>query len=193
MKNSAQLTKDTSEDRFKNLPKFTFFAHKALTQDGVLEETDDPCSCCQKSRGFLYESPILDENGDDHDIFICPWCIADGKLAKKYKVGAHRIDMDTAQSVTDTKALEEVQMRTPGFIGWQQERWLVHCHSPAAFLGRFGWEDIEKIISDIEFVDSDPKSQDVAVLKTLEAGGAHTCYLFKCIKCNKHLLYWDCD
>jgi uncharacterized protein CbrC (UPF0167 family) len=32
--------------------------------------------------------------------------------------------------------LEEVSQRTPGFLGWQQERWLYHCSDAAAFLGR---------------------------------------------------------
>ena len=193
MKNGAQPSKENMEDRFKNLPKFTFFAPKALTQEGVLEESDDPCDCCKKSRSYLYVEPIFDKNGDDLEINVCPWCIADGKLAKKYKVGAHRIDMDPAQSISDEMALEEVQMRTPGFIGWQERQWLVHCHTPCAFLGRVGWKDIEKIISDIEFVDSGILHQDTAFLKSLDADGSPTGYLFKCIKCNKLLMDYDCD
>jgi uncharacterized protein CbrC (UPF0167 family) len=31
-----------------------------------------------------------------------------------------------------------VAYRTPGFKGWQQERWWTHCGDAAAFLGRFG-------------------------------------------------------
>jgi hypothetical protein len=34
--------------------------------------------------------------------------------------------------------VEEVAWRTPGFSGWQQERWFTCCHDAAAFLGHAG-------------------------------------------------------
>jgi uncharacterized protein CbrC (UPF0167 family) len=31
--------------------------------------------------------------------------------------------------------LDELTRRTPGFAGWQQERWLFHCADAAAYVG----------------------------------------------------------
>ncbi|MER7007509.1 CbrC family protein [Dactylosporangium sp. NPDC000555] len=46
-------------------------------------------------------------------------------------------DTDVPVAVTN-----EVLHRTPGFHGWQQERWLHHCNDAAAFYGRAGADDL---------------------------------------------------
>ena len=48
------------------------------------------------------------------------------------------------QAVPDS-VVAEITQRTPGFTGWQQERWLYHCAEPAAFLGRVGYEQIREL------------------------------------------------
>ena len=39
--------------------------------------------------------------------------------------------------------IEEVAYRTPGFSGWQQERWWTHCGDAGQFLGRAGRKELE--------------------------------------------------
>lgn len=176
------------EISFLSLPNFTFFSREALMQTGVLDNSDDPCNCCEKSRGYLYSR----YEDDLQEIKVCPWCIADGKHAKKYEVGVHDIMLDPEQSVVDKTDFEELQMRTPGFTGWQEEKWLVHCHTPCTFLGRVGWKDVKKIFSKIKVEDSD-LCEDRDILKSLDAEFAPTGYLFRCIKCSQLLMYSDAD
>ena len=65
---------------------------------------------------------------------ICPWCIADGTAAARFGaaftdaagVGGYGDWDDVPPSVVD-----EVSQRTPGFTGWQQERWWTHCGDAA--------------------------------------------------------------
>jgi uncharacterized protein CbrC (UPF0167 family) len=48
-----------------------------------------------------------------------------------------------------------VAQRTPGFTGWQQERWLYHCSDAAAYLGRVGWDDVRGLPGAVDFLVSD--------------------------------------
>jgi len=43
-----------------------------------------------------------------------------------------------------TEVVEEIAFRTPGFSGWQSERWYTHCGDAAEFLGPMGKEDLVK-------------------------------------------------
>jgi uncharacterized protein CbrC (UPF0167 family) len=72
---------------------------------------------------------------------LCPWCIADGSAAARFD--ADFTDRDGVGgfgewSQVAPEVVEEVSRRTPGFSGWQQERWWTHCGDAAKFLGRAG-------------------------------------------------------
>lgn len=95
------------------------------------------------------------------------------------------------------EVLVEVAKRTPGFAGWQQERWLYHCGDGAAFLGRAGYpelKDLPDALDDvrqenIEFGWSDAEIGEYQ--QNLDAEGEATAYLFRCRHCSRHLAYTD--
>lgn len=91
--------------------------------------------------------PRLFENGADR-ARVCPWCIVDGSAHERFEaeftdaacVGDHGSWEPIPNSV-----VEEVAFRTPGFSGWQQERWWTHCADAAEFLGRVGRKEAESL------------------------------------------------
>jgi uncharacterized protein CbrC (UPF0167 family) len=95
--------------------------------------------------------------------------------------------------------VDEVVHRTPGFAGWQQERWWTHCGDAAAFLGRAGRRELEKrwagALPEIR-ADAGLSSDDadwVRYLAALDADGAPTAYVFRCLHCGQLGGYTDTD
>ena len=93
--------------------------------------------------------------------------------------------------------LEEISRRTPGFSGWQQERWLYHCADAAAFLGVVGWSDVENLpdavsslIADLADLGVEAADADEQV-RSLSRGGDLSGYLFRCLHCGTHVAYSD--
>jgi uncharacterized protein CbrC (UPF0167 family) len=132
---------------------------------------------------------------------LCPWCISDGSAHAKF--GASFTDEAGVggygewDHVAET-AVAEVAYRTPGFAGWQQERWWTHCGEPAAFVGRAGYlellaagpEAIEAIRSSTALADG---PQWRAFLSALDKDGSPSAYLFRCVACSALGGYQDCD
>lgn len=185
----------------QTLPIFKFFDPKALEM--ILVYTDDPCDCCQQARGVLCEAELFIPERDEA-FFVCPWCIANGELTRKYGIGPND-DADfyvselnqyifttklSTEEVVNKEALEEVQKRTPGFIPMQSKQWFIHCRTPCVFLGMPGWCDIKNIFHNIEILDP-PEEEDF--FEDLISCGEDdlTAYLFKCPQCQKLLMYWD--
>lgn len=93
--------------------------------------------------------------------------------------------------------LEEVSQRTPGFIGWQQERWLYHCSDAAAYLGRVGWDEVKDRpdalasprteLTDLGLTAMEADEQ----IRWLSHEGDLTGYLFRCLHCGAYLAYSD--
>jgi uncharacterized protein CbrC (UPF0167 family) len=86
--------------------------------------------------------------------------------------------------------VDEVAHRTPGFSGWQQERWWTHCGDAAAFLGPAGFEEVEAFGSrTIDRLRRDlgwqPGPQWDEFLRALDRQGQPTAYLFRCLKCSE--------
>lgn len=93
---------------------------------------------------------------------------------------------------------EEVAYRTPGFSGWQQERWLVHCDDACAFLGPAGRQEKEGFKSQqlLDSLRDDMKMNErdfQQYLGVLDKHRAPTAYLFRCLHCGQYLGYSDCD
>ena len=51
---------------------------------------------------------------------ICPWCIADGSPAARFE--GQFTDVTNVGGAPQA-VVDEILQRTPGFSGWQQERW----------------------------------------------------------------------
>lgn len=129
---------------------------------------------------------------------MCPWCIADGSAHSRFDA-----------AFTDTEAIgggiwpvasasvaDEVAHRTPGFSGWQQERWAVCCNDAAAYLGTAGQEGIvtryPDALPDLRR-ESEPSGVDwERWFAELDAEGSPVAYIFRCLHCGRHTGYSDC-
>ena len=118
----------------EDLPVFPY--HRDPVASGSLRESVDPCECCGEARGILY-------NGSAYCVedvaSLCPWCIADGSAASKYK--AEFVDgffCDSNYEMVDLtrEAHEAVFCRTLGFSSFNPVGWWVHCGEPAEYVKR---------------------------------------------------------
>jgi uncharacterized protein len=93
---------------------------------------------------------------------------------------------------------DEVLHRTPGFTGWQQERWLHHCNDAAEFHGPAGAEELAPFPDAVECLRLEvlewggwSAEQVDGYLQSLSKDGQPTAYLFRCRHCETHLAYSD--
>jgi uncharacterized protein CbrC (UPF0167 family) len=152
------------------------------------------CSCCGQQRTMTYVGPVFAEEELEDE--LCPWCIADGTAADTYDAQftdvTWRVPDDVSAEVT-----EVVLRRTPGFNGWQQERWLHHCGDGAEFHGRVGAKELRTLPDARAVLLADmgrygwSAAQLERFVESLDAGGSATAYLFRCRHCRTHLAYAD--
>ena len=177
------------------LPPFRY--HPDPLGTGSIAPSDDVCRCCQQARGFIYTGPVYAEA--DLDAAVCPWCIADGSVHNQFDA-----------EFTDTAGIgggiwpqapagivAEVAHRTPGFGGWQQERWAVCCGDAAAYVGTAGQEELvtryPEAIDDIRREAEMSGSSWDDWFAELDADGSPVAYVFRCLHCGRHTGYSDCD
>jgi hypothetical protein len=170
----------------EQLPVFPYHPDPIAT--GAVVCSDALCNCCGHARGYIYSGPVYAI--EDLRDRLCPWCIADGSAADRYKAQfTDVIDELPADRLT------AITQRTPGFSGWQQERWLVHCQDGAAFLGAVGAAELADYPEARESLrlelSSWPVHQADEYLNALTADGQPTAYLFQCRACYAHLAYSD--
>ncbi|MFC5722769.1 CbrC family protein [Streptomyces gamaensis] len=173
------------------LPDFPYHPDPVAT--GVVVPSDVTCVCCGQQRGHVYTGPVYSE-ADGLDDRLCPWCIADGSAAERYKasftegcLGDH-VPVDVILAV-DT--------RTPGYDAWQVPQWFYHCGDGAAFLGAVGTPELANYPDAVEMLRQEahdwgwsPEEVDHH-LSTLDKDGQPTAYLFRCRVCGTHLAYSD--
>lgn len=177
------------------LPVFKYHPDPVATNSIV--ESGVTCRCCAQQRGFIYTGPVFSE--EELADSICPWCIADGSAHERFSAeftDSAGITSDTGEPVPSA-VVEEVSYRTPGFTGWQQERWVACCGDAAAFLGRAGRKELKS-----KWAAAVPALRDEAGLTAeewkdfandLDAEESPTAYVFRCLHCNALLGYTDCD
>jgi uncharacterized protein CbrC (UPF0167 family) len=181
----------------EQLPQFRY--HPDPVGAGNVVASTVTCRSCGRARGAAYVGPVYAEEELDGE--LCPWCIADGSAAGRF--GAEFTDAASvgggAWDAVPAGVVDEVVQRTPGFAGWQQERWWTHCGDAAAFLGRAGRRELEKrwagALPEIR-ADAGLSSDDadwVRYLAALDADGAPTAYVFRCLHCGQLGGYTDTD
>ena len=180
-----------------NIPAFKYHPDPIAT--GSIVPSDTVCECCGQARGFIYTGPVY--SIEELDECICPWCIADNTAHDKF--GAEFTDAAgvggySKSLMLSSAVIEDVVFRTPGFTGWQQERWLACCGDAAAFLGRAGREEIEEqwldaVVSLQEDCGMSDGRDWQDYFKALDSDGSPTAYIFQCLHCGRHLGYSDCD
>lgn len=148
------------------------------------------CDCCGKETKVYYEGPFYAE--DDIE-YLCPQCIASGKAAKEFD-GSYQDECSIDDDVNDSEKLDELIHRTPGFCGWQQERWLTHCGDYCAYQGRVGAAELNALgVMDEVLQDPHWTQEDKELIANSVNGGSLQCYLFQCLHCGKHKIYFDFD
>ena len=179
-----------------DLPRFKYHPDPLAT--GSIKPSSGTCVCCGQARGYEYDGPSFGE--DELDGPLCPWCIADGSAHAK--LGLDFTDADGIGNYGDwdevpEEVIEEITYRTPGFAGWQQERWWTCCGDGAAFLGRAGADELSgkwksAVPSILEDAQMDPDDGE-EYLESLSKEGSPTAYVFKCLHCGKLGGYSDSD
>jgi uncharacterized protein len=170
----------------------TFIYHPDPVATGSVVPSEAPCPVCGLDRGFAYVGPVsaVDEVED-----LCPWCIADGSAAAEFD--AEFTDVDDAPSSVPETVVDEIAHRTPGFAGWQQERWMYHCGDGEAFLGRVGRQELDGLRPEAHEAIRNaassvaPRGGAAAVLEALNAETSPTAYLFQCLHCRQYGTYID--
>ena len=164
------------------IPVFRYHPDPIAT--GSLIESSDECERCGQARGLVYTGPRYAVEEIES---LCPWCISDGSAAREFD--AEFTTVDGAPPDIPGLVLDEVLHRTPGFAGWQQERWLFHCADAAEFLGRVGYRDVAELPTALESLVEDGWNPDD--LRSMTADGDLTGYLFRCRHCAITLAYAD--
>jgi len=176
------------------LPIFRYHPDPIAT--GSVIRSVEVCPVCEKSRGFAFDGVPY---GRIELASVCPWCIADGSAHEKFGVefcdpsgiGGYGQWENVPRDI-----VEEVAFRTPGFAGWQQERWFTHCGDAAEFLGPMGKTELEQVGSDaIEAIrlESGKSGTDWDdYFSKLDRKYTSTAYLFRCRHCGELGGYSDC-
>jgi len=176
------------------LPKFKY--HPDPIKSGSIVPSENECECCGEKRGYIYKgSPYAEEELVD---CICPWCIADGSVHDKFDAEftdyAGIGDYGSWDEVPDS-VKEEVAFRTPGFVGWQQERWWTHCSDAAEFIEIGGKSEVAKydqsligsLKNDCGLEGSDLNNY----INALDKENGPTAYIFRCLHCGNYGGYSD--
>lgn len=169
------------------LPVFKYHPDPLAT--GAIKASDEMCVACDRSRGYIYVGPVyaVEELVEQ----LCPWCIADGSAARKFDASFTDVGSDAPPGVAPA-VTDEVEHRTPGFAGWQQEHWLYHCGDAAAFLGRVGCEELQQTPEALNVLLAQQEHGEAPDVALLDTDGDATAYMFRCLACGTHLAYADC-
>lgn len=147
------------------------------------------CQCCGKDTDIYYTGPFYSVDEVD---YLCPECISSGAAAEKFD-GEFQ-NPESVDEVSDPAKLDELVHRTPGYSGWQQEYWLACCDDYCAFLGYYDWNAIEALGVAEELEKT--YREDICGLDFEDAKeylSDNEGYLFRCLHCGKHYIYFDFD
>jgi uncharacterized protein CbrC (UPF0167 family) len=177
----------------------TFKYHPDPVATGHVVASTIECVSCGHARGWIYIGPVYSE--EEYGERICPWCIADGSAHARLDViftDAAGIGGYGAWDEVPAEVIQEVAQRTPGFNGWQQEKWWTHCGDAAAFIGRAGRDELEDLGDDAIVAiqgtfDLSDDSDWEEIFESLDKDGSPTAYMFRCTQCGEVGGYWDSD
>jgi len=175
------------------LPRFTY--HPDPLGTGSIISVPTRCVVCRLERSHVYGGlPFADR---EFERSICPWCIFDGSAADLLHATFNDPDGDEWIGVPDL-VVDTILHRTPGFTGWQHERWLAHCGDAMVFLGPMGYAELLEVGTEAlkavaeEFEDQGWTSGELGrYLRSLERDGEPTAYLFRCRHCRMLRGYSD--
>jgi hypothetical protein len=175
-----------------DLPTFRYHPDPVATGEIVANKV--VCISCNQLCPYTYTGPVYAEA--ELNDRLCPWCIADGSAAAKLDAQFTDALWAVPEEVS-AEVTEEVLCRTPGFSGWQQERWLHHCGDAAEYHGRVGTPELVRFADALdvlrlehEGLGWEPNDID-HYLSSLDKDGQPTAYLFRCRVCRTRFAYSD--
>lgn len=180
-------------------PTFPLFADPVAEQS--FKRSRKKCDCCAKSRGWIYTCSMYGPGDNDHT--LCPWCIADGSAARKFKVSFQQATIFPIAKGSPKLSRSDadlVEHRTPGFVTWQDHGWFICCGRACIYIGEASSKDLAgKWASAVPSMFKGPglkewSEQDKAnLVKSIRRRGSPAAYIFKCQVCSKLQGFWDCD
>jgi len=175
------------------LPPFKYHPDPLAT--GSVLKSDKECRCCSKKTGYIYAGPVYAE--EELAQAFCPWCISNGTAAEKFDATfTDEAVIGDGEVAVSTETEDEVSRRTPGFSGWQQERWLGCCDDAAAFLGPVGKKELQKLgTKAVTAVQEECGLEDEewkSYFAALNRDDGPTAYVFRCLHCGDFKAYSDC-
>ena len=189
-KSNEELKIENEKLKKLGIPTFKYHPNPLITR--AFEESKEGvvCDCCKKLTHIYYRAPFYSIKNVD---FLCPTCISNGDAAKKFN-GSFQDNFSIEEGVEDLDRIDELIHRTPGYCGWQQKYWRVHCNDFCAYLGYVGALEL-KALGILEEVLEDPiwDEEQKEMIQNSINGGHIQCYLFQCIHCGKHLVWMDFD
>jgi uncharacterized protein CbrC (UPF0167 family) len=172
-----------------DLPRFPYHPDPLAT--GAIARSPVACTSCGRRRDYVYRGPVF--AAEELVDCLCPWCIASGAAAAAFDA----VFTDLEEPGVPPSVVERVTRRTPGFSGWQQERWLTHCGDAAAYVGRVGAADLDDdpgthliILRELRRRGYDVR-QARELVRTLVRDGSPTAHRFRCLHCAAAVAYWD--
>ena len=173
------------------LPEFRYHPDPVAT--GMIVTTDKPCQACGQCRGFAYARPMYSRLEVET---VCPWCIADGSAARMFD-GSFVDDHSLSQAGLRSEIIEEVCLRTPGYISWQGDEWQACCGDACEFHGDETREYLQSLTQDeiaaIAERISFPFDVLMDIIPTYQAGGSPAFYRFRCRHCSAIRHHADMD
>jgi uncharacterized protein len=177
-------------------PEFPLFPDPV--RERVIERSERKCSICEHQRGSIYTGPQYGQSPATDDLTVCPWCIADGSAGGR---GLHFNDPtiypafdSTPQLTADDRTL--VARKTPGFVTWQGNHWLMCCGRACLYLGEADPADLRGRWSSAipsMFAGEDRDAAEIEeIVSEVTRGGVLCAYVFQCQVCRGLRAYWDC-
>jgi uncharacterized protein CbrC (UPF0167 family) len=172
----------------ERLPVFRY--HPDPVGTGNIQASQNQCRCCQRNRGYVYTGPVYAQ--DELREALCPWCIASGEAAEKFDA-VFSDDQTLIKAGLPIDTVAEVTRRTPGFTGWQQEAWLVHCGDACAFHGDAPANELltAEARSQLAAKADVPPERWAQFVEAYVPGGDPAVYLFRCIVCGARRFHMD--
>lgn len=171
-------------------PRFKY--HPDPHSTGSIVTSEAACDCCGVARGFEYTASFYSPQRPKPR--LCPWCIASGEAAKKYE-GEFSDPWPIQEAGIANNIVDEVSMRTPGYISWQQERWESHCEDACEFHGDAKLHEIanlrgKELTNHLEYVGLSLE-QWKSLLREYREGGNPAVYKFVCRHCGTSIYPLD--
>jgi uncharacterized protein CbrC (UPF0167 family) len=180
-----------ADEQGKLLPQFKYHPDPIAT--GAFKLSDATCQCCGEARGYIYAASVYAEEDVES---VCPWCIADGSLEQKHDAMLND-DLPLHAAGLPSEVIREVTRRTPGYISWQQDSWIVCCNDACEFHGDAPEDEIRALDEEGIAALSAESGFSIEDLKEMvsqyEPGGSPAFYKFVCRHCSRVKYNGDCD